>query len=344
MGGRRIANMPRSLPSPRCRPTPRGGAGGRPAAATRERRPIKVARPRGGGGFVPIDHHPRREDHGYRIDVSRDRSMITAVPIVVNGGGGFAAGGGGGRGGVVGRGVGGVGFDSRPPSSSSRRRPPPPPSPLRASPIVFGRPRLYPSMSNEAGSSGSSSWPTRGMLDPRGKQRRKMRSGGYATRPAAVAARRADATIHAAKDRLKQGGTTTTTTTMSGNIDNDGDDDDRDRDGDGDHPRDGTSGDRPPVPGSPKASSRDPNARPGRNAKVTWDAPVRSDKPRGGITPTSSSNPTHRRREVAAAEVAAGATAAAAAAAAAAWAWAAAVSASAAAEAAVMITWPVKKY
>ena len=31
--------------------------------------------------------------------------------------------------------------------------------------------------------------------------------------------------------------------------------------------------DRPPVPRSPKASSRDPNARPGRNAKVTWDLP-----------------------------------------------------------------------
>jgi hypothetical protein len=116
-----------------------------------------------------------------------------------------------------------------------------------------------------------------------------MRSGGYATRPAAVAARRADATIHAAKDRLKQasrgfltfaaggggggggGTTTTTTTTTSGNIDNDDDDDDRD--GDGDHPQDGTSGDRPPVPRSPKASSRDPNARPGRNAKVTSRPP-----------------------------------------------------------------------
>mgnify|MGYP000930703246 CR=1 FL=1 len=33
-------------------------------------------------------------------------------------------------------------------------------------------------------------------------------------------------------------------------------------DGDGDHPRDGTSGDRPPVLRSPKASLRDPNARP----------------------------------------------------------------------------------
>ena len=31
-----------------------------------------------------------------------------------------------------------------------------------------------------------------------------MRSGGYATRPAAVAARRADETIYSAKDRLKQ--------------------------------------------------------------------------------------------------------------------------------------------
>jgi hypothetical protein len=104
-----------------------------------------------------------------------------------------------------------------------------------------------------------------------------MRSGGYATRPAAVAARRADATIHAAKDRLKQasrgfltfaaGGGGGTTTTTSGNIDNDDDD------CDGDHPRDGTSGDRSPVPRSPKASSRDPNARPGRIAKVTWDLP-----------------------------------------------------------------------
>ena len=305
---------------------------------------------------MPIDHHPRREDHRYHIDVSRDGSMIMAVPIVVDGGGGFAAGGGGGQGGVVGRGVGGVGFDSRPPSSSSRRRPPPPPSPPRASPIVFGRPRSSPVTSDEAGSSGSSSWPTCGLLDARGKQRCKMRSGGYATRPAAVAARRADATIHAAKDRLKQasrrfltfaaggggggGGTTTTTTTTSGNIDNDdnNDDDDRDddRDGDGDHPRDGTSGDRPPVPRSLKASSQDLNAHPGRNAKVTWDAPVRSDKPRGGIAPSSSSDPMHRRREVVAAEVAAGATAAAATAAA--WAWAAAVAV------AVMITWPVKKY
>jgi hypothetical protein len=65
-----------------------------------------------GEGFVPIDHHPRREDHGNHIDVSRDGSMITAVSIVVDGGGGFAAGGGGGRGGVVGRGVGGVRFNS----------------------------------------------------------------------------------------------------------------------------------------------------------------------------------------------------------------------------------------
>jgi hypothetical protein len=36
---------------------------------------------------VPIDHHPRREDHGYRIDVSRDGSMIMAVPIVDDRGG-----------------------------------------------------------------------------------------------------------------------------------------------------------------------------------------------------------------------------------------------------------------
>ena len=176
---------------------------------------------------------------------------------------------------------------------------------------------------------------------------------------------RADATIHAAKDRLKQasrgfltfsagggggggggGGTTTTTMTTGSKIDNDDDDDNRD--GNGDHLRDGTSGDRPPVPQSPKTSPRDPNACPGRNAKVTWDAPVQSDKPRGGITPSSSSDPMHRRHEVAAAEVAAGATAAAAAAAAAAWAWAAAaaaavaVLAAVAAEAAVMITWPVK--
>jgi hypothetical protein len=50
----------------------------------------------------------------------------------------------------------------------------------------------------------------------------------------------------------------------SGNIDDDDDDDDGD--GDGNHPRDGTSGDRPHVPRSPKASSGDPNARPGRNA------------------------------------------------------------------------------
>ncbi len=109
--------------------------------------------------------------------------------------------------------------------------------------------------------------------------------------------------------------TTMTTTTTSGNIDNDDDDDDHD--GDGDHSRDGTSGDRPPIPRSPKASLRDPNAHPGRNAKVAWDAPVQSDKPHGGITPTSSSNPMHQCREVAAAEVVAGATAAAAAAAAA---------------------------
>ena len=286
MGRRRIANTPRSRPSPRRRPTPRGGAGGRrrrPAAATRERRRITVARP-----FVPIDHHPRREDHGYCIDVSRDGSMITAVPIVVNGGGGFTAGGGGGRGGVVGRGVGGVGFDSRPPSSSSRRRPPPPPSPPRASPIMFGRPRSSPSTSDKVGSSGSLSWPTRGLLEARGKQKRKMRSGGYATRPAAVAARRVDATIHAAKDRLKQasrgfltfaaggggggGGGTTTTTTTSGNIDNDDDDDDRD--GDGDHPQDGTSGDRPPVPRLPKASSRDLNARPGSRRRPDRATPI----------------------------------------------------------------------
>ena len=99
-----------------------------------------------------------------------------------------------------------------------------------------------------------------------------MRSGGYATRPAAVAARRADATIHVVKDRLKQasrgfltfaaggggGGGGGTTTMTSGNIDNDDDD----GDGDGDHSRDGTSGDRPPVLRSPKASLRDPNARP----------------------------------------------------------------------------------
>ena len=48
-----------------------------------------VARPRGGGGgggFVPIDHHLRREDHGYRINVFRDRSLIMAVPIVIDGG------------------------------------------------------------------------------------------------------------------------------------------------------------------------------------------------------------------------------------------------------------------
>ena len=125
MGRRRIANTPRSRPSPHHRPTRRGGANGRrhrPAAATRERRRIMVA-------FVPIDHHPRRKGQGYRIDVSRDRSMIMAVPIIVNGGGGFAAGGGGGRGGVVGRGVGGVGLDSRLPSPLLRRRPPPPPAP-----------------------------------------------------------------------------------------------------------------------------------------------------------------------------------------------------------------------
>ena len=35
---------------------------------------------------MPINHHPRREDHGYRINVSREGSMITAVPIVFNGG------------------------------------------------------------------------------------------------------------------------------------------------------------------------------------------------------------------------------------------------------------------
>ncbi len=75
-----------------------------------------------------------------------------------------------------------------------------------------------------------------------------MRSGGCATRPAAVAARRADATIHATKDRLKQasrgfltfatggggGGTTMTTMKTSGNIDNN--DNDNDRDGNGDRP------------------------------------------------------------------------------------------------------------
>jgi hypothetical protein len=152
---------------------------------------------------VPVDHHPRREDHGFRIDVSRDGSMIMAVPIVVDEGGRIRS-----RrrrrtrrGSREGRWRRRIRFSTAfvVVASLASASPQPP----RASPILFDRPRLSPSTSKEAGSSGSSSWPTRGLLDARGKQKRKMRSGGYATRPAAVAARRADATIHTAKDRLK---------------------------------------------------------------------------------------------------------------------------------------------
>ena len=213
-----------------------------------------------------INHHPRREDQRYHINVSKDGSMITAVPIIVDGRGGFTARGGRGRGGVLGKGAGRVGFDSRPPSLSSCRWPPPPPGPPRASPIVFGRPRSSPLTSDKAGSSRLSSWPTPGLLEARGKQRRKMRSSGYMTRLAAVATRRADVTIHATKDRLKQaskgfltfaargggggGGGTTATTTKSGNIDNNNNDDDHGSDGN--HPRDDTLGDRLPSHGCQK--------------------------------------------------------------------------------------------
>ena len=90
----------------------------------------------------------------------------------------------------------------------------------------------------------------------------------------------------------------------------------------------------------------------GGHTRIVGDASVRSDKPRGGITPTSSSDPMHLRCEVAVVEVVVGSMSAAAEAAAAAWAWPVAVAvaasapglAAAAAEVAVMITWPVKKY
>ena len=87
-------------------------------------------------GFRPIN--PAAE-HGYRIDVARDGSMITAVPIEdeqsLRGGGGS--------------------------KFKSPQRPP------RASPILFSQQRSSPN--------GSTTWSTQGLLDARGKQRHKMK-------------------------------------------------------------------------------------------------------------------------------------------------------------------------
>lgn len=93
-------------------------------------------------GFRPIDP---KADHGYRINVARDGSMITAVPIeeqpLRGAGGNFTA-------------------PQRPPALGV------------TSPILFSQPRSSPNGTN---SNGSVTWSQQGLLDARGKQRHKMK-------------------------------------------------------------------------------------------------------------------------------------------------------------------------
>ena len=91
-------------------------------------------------GFAPVD--PDEEQHGYRINVARDGSMITAVPIdkqlmLYDGG------------------------------RSRFKAPPRRAGPLRReSPIMYGEPQH---------STSGTSWSTQSLLDARGKQRHKMK-------------------------------------------------------------------------------------------------------------------------------------------------------------------------
>ncbi|KAL3762159.1 hypothetical protein ACHAW5_003189 [Stephanodiscus triporus] len=231
-----------------------GGGGGGGGARTLS--PYDVPAGGGGRGFMPID--PNAE-HGYRINVSRDGSMITAVPIDEPRGGLGLGLGGGGVGGeaVVGR--------FNPPSS----RPTPPP---RASPIMFGQPRSSPT---EEGSIASSSWPTRGLLDARGKQRHKMRR----TRPVVVGASRPQKShnsdpfgvVHAARDKLKhaKGLLAFAGTNNDNNNDNGDSATERQR-----QPR---SGDEPPIPQSPPPQDSYTRTR---KTKVSWDLSPKRMHPR----------------------------------------------------------------
>eukprot|EP00585_Thalassiosira_rotula_P006966 CAMPEP_0196147124 /NCGR_PEP_ID=MMETSP0910-20130528/24656_1 /TAXON_ID=49265 /ORGANISM="Thalassiosira rotula, Strain GSO102" /LENGTH=1134 /DNA_ID=CAMNT_0041409473 /DNA_START=265 /DNA_END=3668 /DNA_ORIENTATION=+ len=94
-------------------------------------------------GFRPIDP---KADHGYRINVARDGSMITAVPIEEQP--------------LRDVGVGGSNFKA--PQRSLRD----------ASPILFSQPRSSP---NGTSSNSSTTWSQQGLLDARGKQRHKMK-------------------------------------------------------------------------------------------------------------------------------------------------------------------------
>ncbi|KAL7552826.1 hypothetical protein ACHAWF_018717 [Thalassiosira exigua] len=130
-------------------------------------------------GFRPID--PMGE-HGYRITVAKDGSMITAVPIEeepLRGG------------------------------DSSFRSPPRPPR-TSASPILFSQPRSSPNASV------NTSWSTQGLLDARGKQRHKMKrlrpSAKSKTNTTAALIRSDEVpfprdpfndVVHAARDKLK---------------------------------------------------------------------------------------------------------------------------------------------
>ncbi|KAL9181629.1 hypothetical protein ACHAXT_010434 [Thalassiosira profunda] len=123
----------------------------------------------GNAGFRPIAD-PTAE-HGYRINVARDGSMITAVPV-----------------------------DEQPLRGGDKYR-----APQRtASPVLFGQPRSSP----DGSVNGSTTWSTQGLLDARGKQRSKMRRmrPGVSNKPGSpirATRARADDVVHNARDRLK---------------------------------------------------------------------------------------------------------------------------------------------
>lgn len=228
--GRRRGTQGKSEDSRKQRPSSAGGGN------TKTKNTIPT-------GFRPID--PTAE-HGYRIDVAKDGSMITAVPIdeqpgVVGGGG------------------------SKNLFKSPQR-------PLRTSPVMFTQPRASPNGS-------TTTWSTQGLLDARGKQRHKMkrmRPGAASktnTTATATAPTRPTKTIsdndssfpndpfnnvlvHTARDKLKQAKGFLAFTGGTNNNNNSNTQQQQQRIGELKNP-----------PTQPPAS---PNSRP-RKTKVRWD-------------------------------------------------------------------------
>ena len=145
-------------------------------------------------GFKPIID-PNNTEHGYRVAVARDGSMITAVPIdkqpARDGGSRFKA----------------------PPQRVSPSR--------RESPILFGAsPRSSPNTNESI--TGSTTWSQQGLLDARGKQRHKMKrnrpipttkhtpkvvvdkDSSFPHDPFNNVVHTARDTVHTARDKLKQ--------------------------------------------------------------------------------------------------------------------------------------------